>query len=65
MRRLLARGRTDHHAEADVAAARSLVEATRRRVLAGKDTGTALATAEYALQGALRRLEGLQGEDTT
>lgn len=46
-------------AAADVDRARAVVEATRRRVDAGEDTGASLSCAEYRLLGAQRRLDAL------
>lgn len=48
-------------AQADVRAARAVVEATRRRVAARTDGAASLTTAEYRLAGALRRLDSLGG----
>lgn len=46
-------------AAAEVERARATVEATRRRVEEGEDTGASLACAEYRLHGAQRRLDAL------
>lgn len=48
-------------AQAAVERAQAIVEACRQRVQDGQDTGASIATAEYRLAGAVRRLSALGG----
>lgn len=49
-------------AQADVETARAVVDKLRRRVAARQDGAAELHSAEYRLQGALRRLDALGGK---
>ena len=52
-------------AHADVATARAVLKATRRRVAAGEDGAASLAVAEYRVNAALRRVDALGWEPPT